>query len=261
MQLSAADDPDDDDDEEGNENERLGSTGGNKDNDYFPTVRELLGLPPTPPPPSSSSTSSFSATPLNSTVALLRSNAMPTPQNSSVKPAAISTPVQSLVYTKPVVKAAKAFTSDLRLHELIRFKDENTGLMKLIVYLRIVDDTLFDTAISSDGKTLTYYIQPAETNPQSFLPAGHDSLKDQATNAIISYFTNDPGTEVFKYVVTLPEAVDSNCQEHGEIFRSVMGFEAGTSKKVWVKQKVWETHTYVISGQQVGGMRGAWIKQ
>ncbi|KAI9339283.1 hypothetical protein BDR26DRAFT_934822 [Obelidium mucronatum] len=133
MQLSAADDPDDNDDEEGNENKRLRATGGKiKDSEYFPTVRDLLGLPPTSPPPSSS---------------------------SAVKPATISTPVQSLVYTKPVVKAAKAFTSDLRLHELICFKDENTGLMKLIVYLPIL------TTLSSDGKTLTYYIQPAETNP------------------------------------------------------------------------------------------------
>ncbi|KAI9353419.1 hypothetical protein BDR26DRAFT_913720 [Obelidium mucronatum] len=200
MQLSAANEPDDDDDEEGNENERLGATGGNKDNNYFPTVRKLLGLPPTPPPPSSYSESSFSANPLNSTVALLRSNAMPIPQNSC-PPAAL--PSKAWFTPRPSLKPQKLL------------QDENTGLMKLIVYLRIVDDTLFDTAISSDGKTLTYYIQPAETSPQSFLPAGHNSLKDQATNAIIPYFTNDPGTEVFKYVVTLPEAVNSNCQEHG----------------------------------------------
>ncbi|KAJ3077628.1 hypothetical protein HDU99_001072, partial [Rhizoclosmatium hyalinum] len=78
---------------------------------------------------------------------------------------------------------------------------------------------------------------------------------DPAATAVLLYFSNNPGTEVFKYVVTLPEAVDSNYEQEYFISHAVKGVDASSGKQVWVKQNVWLVRTYIISGQKVGGMR------
>ncbi|KAJ3387446.1 hypothetical protein HDU80_000159, partial [Chytriomyces hyalinus] len=45
--------------------------------------------------------------------------------------------VDSMVYTKPVVKSAP-IQSTLRMHELMRFKDDKTGLHHVQIILRIL---------------------------------------------------------------------------------------------------------------------------
>ncbi|KAJ3279353.1 hypothetical protein HDU79_000684, partial [Rhizoclosmatium sp. JEL0117] len=222
MELNPSNDPansDDDSDTDG-DNEGTGaprpstipSSGG---------IESLLGKLPTSTP----STTWQPSTPFppNSLLAAASStnSTAPTPPHT----------VRGIMYSKDVIRATQAMQSDLRLHELVRYQAQN-GLMKLIVYLRIIGDTVFDSIVSQDGRTLTYNIQPAETQPQLFLEdMHHTSLLDPAATAVLQYFSNDPGTEVFKYVVTLPEAVDSNYEREYFISRAVKGVDASSGKQ------------------------------
>ncbi|KAI9348532.1 hypothetical protein BDR26DRAFT_853419 [Obelidium mucronatum] len=145
-----------------------------------------------------------------------------------------ATQVQSLVYCKAGVKAAKNFHSNLRLHEL----------WKVIVFLRLIHDTTFVISVSPDGRKLLYNITVQHSESSFYVDPRDKGAQLASTQAIIGYFGNDPGAEEFVYEVNLPEAVDSNELESRFIHTLVK------TQGLMVKENVAVAQTYLVSGQK-----------
>ncbi|KAI9338241.1 hypothetical protein BDR26DRAFT_863264 [Obelidium mucronatum] len=152
-----------------------------------------------------------------------------------------ATQVQSLVYSKAGVKAAKNFHSNLCLHEVVRFYDAGSKLWKVIVFLRLIHDTTFVISVSPDGRKLLVFFQVDPRDKGAQLAS---------TQAIIGYFGNDPGAEEFVYEVNLPEAVDSNELESCFIHTLVKTRDVRNGHEVMVKENVAVAQTYLVSGQK-----------
>ncbi|KAI9317804.1 hypothetical protein BDR26DRAFT_885630 [Obelidium mucronatum] len=142
-----------------------------------------------------------------------------------------ATQVQSLVYSKAGVKAAKNFHSNLRLHEVVRFYDAGSKLWKVIVKL------LYNITVQNSESS--FYVDPRDKGAQL-----------ASTQAIIGYFGNDPGAEEFVYEVNLPEAVDSNELESRFIHTLVKTRDVRNGHEVMVKENVAVAQTYLVSGQK-----------
>ncbi|KAJ3377708.1 hypothetical protein HDU80_003141 [Chytriomyces hyalinus] len=138
------------------------------------------------------------------------------------------TVVDATVYSKAVT-IATPFVSTLRLHDLMRFMDEDTGLHHVQIILRIVTDHHIQYNVTADGKQL----------------------------AIVQYFHNDPGTEEFTYTINLPEPVDSNCVDMRNVLRTVETIDM-SGKMVRIQQRVAKVLVYMVSGQRSGDRESDW---
>ncbi|KAJ3229308.1 hypothetical protein HDU78_009104 [Chytriomyces hyalinus] len=92
--------------------------------------------------------------------------------------------VDSMVYTKPVVKSAP-IQSTLRLHELMRFKDDKTGLHHVQIILRILTDHHMQFDVSADGKNFVYNLKPKTVSAVDFIDPEHSSISHPPTTAIV----------------------------------------------------------------------------
>ncbi|KAJ3379956.1 hypothetical protein HDU80_002269 [Chytriomyces hyalinus] len=152
--------------------------------------------------------------------------------------------VDSMVYTKPVVKASPT-QSTLRLHELMCFKDEKTGLHHVQIFLKMLTDLDMLYHVSADGKTV------------DFIDPEHSSISHPPTTAIVQYYHNDPGTEEFMYTITLPEAVDSNCISKRFVYRAIDTTDL-SGQHVTIMQAVARVLVYMVSGQCSGDHESDW---
>ncbi|TPX59421.1 hypothetical protein CcCBS67573_g09090 [Chytriomyces confervae] len=179
----------------------------------------------------------------------------------SVKRVKIESPskselVDSMVYTKPVVKSAP-IQSTLRLHELMRFKDDKTGLHHVQIILRILTDHHMQFDVSADGKNFVYNLKPKTVSAVDFIDPEHSSISHPPTTAIVQYFHNDTGMEEFFYTVALPEAVDSNCISNRSVYRAVETTDT-SGYKVTIMQAVAKVLVYMVSGQRSGNRESDW---
>ncbi|KAI9336280.1 hypothetical protein BDR26DRAFT_864836 [Obelidium mucronatum] len=161
-----------------------------------------------------------------------------------------ATQVQSLVYSKAGVKAAKNFHSNLRLHEVVWFYDAGSKLWKVIVFLRLIHDTTFVISVSPDGRKLLYNITVQHSESSFYVDPRDKGAQLASTQAIIGYFGNDPGAEEFVYEVNMPEAVDSNELESCFIHTLVKTRDVRNGHELMAKKNVAVAQTYLVSGQK-----------
>ncbi|KAJ3222739.1 hypothetical protein HDU78_011602 [Chytriomyces hyalinus] len=164
--------------------------------------------------------------------------------------------VDSMVYTKPVVKSAPIH-STLRLHELMRFKDNKTGVHHVQIILRILTDHHMQFDVSADGKNFVYNLKPKTVSAVDIIDPEHSSISHPPTTAIVQYFHNDTGMEEFFYTVALPEAVDSNCISNRSVYRAVETTDT-LGYKVTMLQAVAKVLVYMVSGQRSGNRESDW---
>ncbi|KAJ3220944.1 hypothetical protein HDU78_000755, partial [Chytriomyces hyalinus] len=179
----------------------------------------------------------------------------------SVKRAKVESPpkselADSMVYTKPVVKATPT-QSTLRLHELMRFKDEKTGLHHVQIFLKILTDHDMLYHVSADGKSLVYNLKPKSVAAVDFIDPEHSSISHPLTTAIVQCCHNDPGTEEFTYTITLLEAVDSNCISKRFVYRAIDTTDL-SGRHVTIMQAVARVLVYMVSGQCSGDRESDW---
>ncbi|KAJ3253936.1 hypothetical protein HDU77_004326 [Chytriomyces hyalinus] len=150
----------------------------------------------------------------------------------SVKRAKVESPpkselADSMVYTKQVVKASPT-QSTLRLHELMHFKDEKTGLHHVQIFLKILTDHDMLQHVSADRKSLPL-----------------------SSTTTMTLDHNDPGTEEFMYTITLPKAVDSNCISKRFVYRAIDTTDL-SGRCVTIMQAVARVLVYMVLGQCSG---------
>ncbi|KAI8830425.1 hypothetical protein BJ741DRAFT_620066 [Chytriomyces cf. hyalinus JEL632] len=154
--------------------------------------------------------------------------------------------VDSMVYTRPVIKAPPVL-STLRLHELIRFKDDKL----------ILTDHEMDFDVSSDRKQLVYTLTPKTVAATDFIDPRHSDISHPPTTAIVQYFHNDSCTEEFTYTITLPKAVDSNCSSKRSVYRAIHTTDLA-GHPVTIMQAVAKVLVYMVSGQHSGNRESNW---
>ncbi|KAJ3233775.1 hypothetical protein HDU78_006240, partial [Chytriomyces hyalinus] len=166
------------------------------------------------------------------------------------------TVVDATMYSKAVARATP-FASTLRLHNLMRFMDEVSGLHHVQIILRIVTDHQIQYNVTVDGKQLVYTLKPKTVAARDFVDPDHMTFDHPPNQAIVQYFHNDPGTEEFTYTINLPDAVDSNCVSKRDVLQTVETLDT-SGYVVRIQQRVAKVLVYMVSGQRSGDCESDW---
>ncbi|KAI9346834.1 hypothetical protein BDR26DRAFT_892757 [Obelidium mucronatum] len=120
-----------------------------------------------------------------------------TPVTSLSSTTALANPpssVHALTYTPIGVRLGR-LTNEIWLHDMWSYYDPKISLRLLDIMLRILPDMEWETLVSADV---------------GFVDPENRTIENPATAAIVKYFSGESGTEPFKYLIELPEAIDSN---------------------------------------------------
>ncbi|KAJ3327195.1 hypothetical protein HDU76_012254, partial [Blyttiomyces sp. JEL0837] len=116
-------------------------------------------------------------------------------------------------YTKAYVKK-QPFTSNLRLHELYRFKN-STDQYQVDVFIRNLPGFELRTDIDKHETTFTYTMIPDQINSESIMKR-EDGMSGR-NQSIMGYFQPESIPEKFTYSFTFPEPVDTKCIQEQNI--------------------------------------------
>ncbi|KAJ3293819.1 hypothetical protein HDU76_007007, partial [Blyttiomyces sp. JEL0837] len=120
------------------------------------------------------------------------------------------------VYNKAQVKEQKV-TTDLRLHEMVRYKNKN-DIYQVDVMIRVICDMELDYAVEKSGLNLICTYTPCNKEPDDFMAS--EDTKSPRNQAITAYYFDTP-KEKFTYNIPFPEPVDSSAVDNWTILRDV----------------------------------------
>ncbi|KAJ3059948.1 hypothetical protein HDU98_004035, partial [Podochytrium sp. JEL0797] len=217
---------------------RVASAGSSEDENAPPAHHSRhTGAPSTPCPPSSTTHyPALTNTPVSA---------------SKVQETSLFNPLDPSVYARARLHQ-QGEGSNVPLHELFRFAGPD-GKLYIVVIFYNVENHSATFCVQPNGMSLLCNIVPQSTNAVSFLDPSLASTSP--FNAAITNYFHNPPSEVYKYFVHFPEAVDSNLVKKRVVTQSihVPGIEITTQRQhiVTVQRPVALVLTFLVSGLNV----------